>query len=340
MRPEYYEAIRYRRWAELEHYAKVRPEQALADTVYQLAETIGDKADRRALKKILWILNNSGFRGGDYEAEPVKAQDKPPASKHYGAAMSISDTHGYVLFLLGTKRGMDVHPIVAMTNDRWAFCEARTMESVPLVQVAANFRNVVEKSSRLAAPAPPEYVLHRIARTYRTRRHPKDGAPVPPFWKKLMEAAEPVEHPSKGISPVKMDDSTRRSFLEGNPHLQKWRLTLPVFDEIWTQIHAVRWNSERADGEKKEAIASILQSHSKRLYDEAFKDLDERLRDAAFVFASGGAPDAGRVMDVAHDFELRRERSVFAQWLLDQTVTGLSDNLEEDEFDIVAGVAW
>src|ERR1019366_6525130 len=59
--------IKTRQWSEFEKLAKVEPSQALTDTVAELELGFPDKPDRRALRKILFLLSQAGYEPRELE---------------------------------------------------------------------------------------------------------------------------------------------------------------------------------------------------------------------------------------------------------------------------------
>lgn len=341
MRHEYYEAIRYRRWAELETYAKRWPEQSLADTVYQVLQTIGDKADRKALKKVAYLLGQAGFRGRDYEEEP-RSEAKPasrPVNKYLVGGMRLANTHGYSMWLFGLNRKGQCEAVMAETQERFGMFRAAVLDPLPsMYGRGARDRWIATEEGRAVA-VDPEYALGRMARAYRKRipERCKGKDALPPFWLKLMEGAPEADHPAFAIARTRMRPPERAQFLEAFPLIEHWTLSLAPQLEVWTRIHEIRWAEDESPEVQERKIAQALVDHAAETLEPALVDFAERLMDAAMLVERKGGEEAGRLIDTAQDWLDRKAESDFGRFICAMTARRLGTNLEADDFDPAQG---
>ena len=101
MRREWSVWIKTRQWSEFEKLAKVEPSQSLADTIAELELGFPDKPDRRALRKILFLLAQAGYEPREIE-ETV--DDRPKVGAPFSVAFMVSpDGSGDTVFTVGRE---------------------------------------------------------------------------------------------------------------------------------------------------------------------------------------------------------------------------------------------
>ena len=336
MRPEYFEAARYRRWHELELYARKRPNQALADMVYELAETIGDKADRKALRKVLWILKQAGFEPAEEPSEPKAQPQERLPYRLLGAVMGFPGSHGYQMLIAHVEHSGKSSNLFMEVNDRWGYVVAKeTKGDLRLVRAAMD--NMIEKANRLAVEADPTWVISRMAASVRNKKPdvPRDvPLKLPGLWKRIFERTEDLPHPSTKMVPTPQTADQRGDLLLNLEHIQHWRLSLHPGEEVWTAIHAIRWDEDRSQEEREVALIEALIEHKADLFrDEVVQDLSQRQRDAAYILDAAGDARGTRLLSIAHEFGMRREESDFANWIMGGTALDINSNLDQDDFD-------
>ena len=180
----YFEAIRYRRWHELEEYAKWSPNQVLADTVSALAQTIGDKQDEKKLKKILFLLAQKGIR--PFEGEK-RAKKVPARQSLVGfACMGSPDRFGFCQFLVGVQNGRMGEAICFYANPFLHYCRVVEVHTVPFAQLRMIKHNFLTRcQAPIVSVVSLDFVRGRLACCI--DRHYPDvhkGVPyeVPIFW--------------------------------------------------------------------------------------------------------------------------------------------------------------
>lgn len=342
MRHEYYEAIRYRRWAELETYAKKWPEQSLADTVYQVLQTIGDKADRKALKKVAYLLEQAGFRGRDYEEEarpePRSAAARP-ANKYLVGGMRLANTHGYSMWLVGLNRKGKCEAVMSEQLERFGVFRVGVLDPIPSLYCRGARDRWIGTDEARAVAVDPEYALWRLARAYRKRipERCQGQDALPPFWQKLVDSVEEIDHPAFAIPRTRMRSRERAHFLAELPLIEHWTLSLAPQFEVWTKIHEIRWAEDESAEEQEREIAQALLDHRDETIEPVVVDFSERLLDAAMLMDRKGDVRAGCLIDATHDLLERTADSDFAQFICTMTARRLSTNLEADDVDPAMG---
>ncbi len=334
MRPEYFEAIRYRRWSELEFYAKKWPEQALADTVYQLAETIGSKPDRKALKRILWILEREGFSGRDYEDRNEPSEKMLRSRKFLMAGICVDFSKDATHFFIMGRRGAEYEVLLVAVRDSDREYHLETL-GPGRITGAPNMVKLWESVfPENKCEVDPNYVAGRILEALRTGSPSDTSIKLPSWWQRAFESAEAVSHPSCEISVRPMTSSGRQKVLQSVPLIGNLFIPFYADNEMWTDFHAVRWFSDIDDSQKKAEIHKILMDSLDRVItDDLVEDYEQRLLDTAYILHCQGNPNAGGVIELAKDFALRRERSDFGQRLLLNTAISIVDLPLPDEDD-------
>src|ERR1700723_3120405 len=104
MRREWSGWIRTRQWSEFEKLAKVEPSQALTDTIAELELGFPDKPDRRALRKVLFLLAQAGYEPRDIE-EPIVEQARLATPLAAAFMVSPDGTGDTVLTVGREERG-------------------------------------------------------------------------------------------------------------------------------------------------------------------------------------------------------------------------------------------
>ena len=144
------------------------------------------------------------------------------------------------------------------------------------------------------------------------------------------------------MKPAPQTPEQRGELLMNLEHIQQWRLSLPPEEEVWTPIHAIRWDTELSDDEREVAFIEALFEHKTELFrDEVMRELSQRVRDAAYILHTAGDERGAKMLAVAHEFELHRQESDFAHWIMGRTALDLNANLDKDDFDSEGGdVTW
>ena len=115
MRREWADAIKNRRWDELERLAKWEPDQQLCDTIAELERGIAEKPDRKALRKILFMLAKAGFT--PVPAESAEVSMAPGGIPLAAAFMMSADATGDTPVTYGVESGSRFKWITAYVHE-------------------------------------------------------------------------------------------------------------------------------------------------------------------------------------------------------------------------------
>lgn len=328
MRLEWGPIISHKRWDKLEEIAKKKPTQQLCDTVAELAIGLTDREDRRPLKRILYILRQAGFTPNDPEPTSKEKEIKNPNAFGF---MAAPQRHGYTEFIYGVLDGVKYRHLFALIQERWRFAEVRPGE-FPRRSLPELKKSIVSTCPFPIVEVDPGFCLSRIAKCFTNRKH--DGVYYPNgFWKRTFATAPEVKHPSVRLPDAHLDSSGRTTHLAAHPIASQWRLALAPSEEVWTDLHAIRWGEAE---DKIPLIArALLNARHELGRDEVITEHATRLRDLAYFESVSGDHDSSkRTLAVALNLESRGPESDYFQQVCRWTATDLAIEVEEDEFDV------
>jgi len=325
MRREWSGWIRGRQWDELERVAKREPSQDLADTVRELELGLTDKADRRALRKILFLLANAGFR-----PTPIEDQSAAPevAPRFEIAFMVSADASGDSVVTYGVEERGRVRWLVAHLNGARGVTRAGEEEQ-PLDRARAHVERLRQTDPRpfVSAEVPADFALGRIAEAVRGA---KSGLPsVIAFWRGRLDGAPVVPHPGEKL-PRAADTTSedrRRAALAMDESLL-WRLELGVASPVLRELQAVRAEAVDADDRKAKTEAAITRVRAQLFTPEVRLDHETRLLDLAYLLHLRGREGSPLLLAALDDLRERGADSDYARGVLDKTVVLLVNTLE------------
>lgn len=315
MRREWQDAVDHRRWDEFERLIKWEPGQELCDTLAALATQVTDKADRKALKKLLWILEKEGYR-------PLTTlESEPEVGKPLRAAFMMSaDVLGDTPITYGHETGgkfrwltayvHDTAGLKRASDDTMALDEAR--QRIDMLQVAT-------KPPYLSAPIDPDFALWRIKRAL-AKNKPGTIPPAIALWRSIIDRAEKVAHPADSLEPgvstpgdadVLLMDSTLT-----------WRLELGAATTMMEAMYEANEAVRDADEEtqSKAVKEAGLEARQALLTPEVLAEHAMRLRDLAMLFHHKGDPTYGTVLTALKDLEENGPTSDYAKGLVEKTI--------------------
>lgn len=329
MRREWSAWIKNREWGAFEREAKRDPSQHLADTIAELERGFDAKADRRALRKVLYLLSQAGIV--PTEIEEAHGEEPTEASPPYEAGLLRSaDGEGCSWIVYGEQTGDKVLWLEAVIQESDGIVDAAE-STTPLDEAAT----MLERFRRTTRPPtvcdriPPAYALSRIARAAARQR---GRAPsVVAYWGPTLARAETLPHPTESMTPSETTEEQRFQLaLEVLPALP-WRLELgsatPLLVELYEDREA---HKDRDEKETQAARDAIVSARRAELFTEAVVlDHAMRLRDLALITCSRAPEDAAVVLATALDLETRGSGSDYARAVMEKTLYMLFESMRE-----------
>lgn len=328
MRREWSGIIKNRQWTEFESLAKVEPSQALADTVAELERGLTEKADRRALRKVLYILSQSGYEPQDI-AEPDLGPVEQPKPLEFGY-MASPDAAGATCFAYGVEKGGRVRCLIATVQPGQGIVDAfdRALGMEEARDFGRKFFSDFGAYSVQSA-VPAAYALGRIGDGLRGQKRAAPSAI--PYWRAILEATAPAPHPTVGMTPSESSAEERHAVPFMIDAAVSWRLELgsvmPMLEELYKSETSGLVLSEE---QKRERRLGIFAKAREDLFTpEVVADHALRLRDLAYILHLKNLPDAGLALSAAVDLEKNAGESDYAKGLLDKTVALLLESWKE-----------
>lgn len=330
MRREWAAFIKNRRWEEFEKLAKTEPDQILCDTVAELEKGFTEKADRKALKKVLWILEKEGFTPNEVEET---ASEAPAPALLTAAFMLSADSRGDTPITYGSEDKGRVRWLTAYVNETKGITRA-SEDSMSSAEGHARLQLLRSSEARpyLSAEIDPAYALWRFKRAL-SKNRPGSTPPAIAYWRSVIEKATELPHPSKELKATKTKASERsEEILLMDPTLA-WRLELGAATPILEQMYeAQQANAEASEDEKKAATKKAGEEARKMVITpEIVADHAMRLRDLAWLMHLKGDEQAGKVLSAAEELEKKGADSEYAKGLVDKTVVIYVESMKNAE---------
>jgi len=325
MRREWSGWIKTRQWSEFEKLAKVEPSQALADTVAELELGFPDKPDRRALRKILFLLSLSGY-------EPREIEEHFGQQTHAIAPLAVAfmvspDGAGDTVVTFGREeRGRVAWLIVHLTSregitraieDTTTFDEAQTR----LVRL----RNMTPTPC-VSAEVPVDFALSRISQSVAMT---KSMPPVMAYWRAMLPKDPLQIHPALELPRRSEALQDLQKVLTGLKPITFWRLELgslaPALEEF-LKSHADQATSENIND--REWWSKVLAGDRDQLFSEdVIEDHRLRLLDLAYILHLRGDSQSDDVIALVDDLEANGAHSTYAVWMTSKTFLLLFETL-------------
>ncbi len=325
MRREWAGLIRLRRWSELEAVAKDEPNQQLADTLAELELGLAEKADRRALRRILFLLARKGFTPSSEVVAQAEGQDAGPYRMGF---LTAADGRGDTVVIYAREERGRVRWLTAALNATKGIVQAseETCRAEDAESFCARVRATLAAGA-LAAEVEPEYALFRIAEPLQTF----PNGHVPPtiaYWRVRLADAEVRPHPSAGIEPSECDAESRRSVALRLPGARAWRLELGTGAPIVKDLHDLHASLEGVPEEerRKRSEALLADARVKLFTSDVVADHALRLRDLAFLLQANRMEGAGDAISAAEDLEQNGPESEYAKATAAKTVLLLAES--------------
>lgn len=331
MRLEWGPAISHRRWDLMEAFAKREPSQQLCDTAQNLLEGLTEKADRRALKKVLYLLAERGFTPTVAEPEEKRAGDGPITV--FSSQLSHPNIFGGRVFSFTAFNGLMARMLSVFIFER---------QGKGLIKRATIFKNALHDFDVIRAKEfgegewvdiAPAYLAARVKRAVDlfNSMHSQIKGP----WLKILEVAnDSAPHPALSFKLPEPNPSARKHLVETHSSLLDMRAGIPDADRIWEEIQPIyqmyRWDEARC---KRELHTFFLDNRTYFFSDEWMEDHLNRLYDLAYISHVKKTGDTEGFLDLAYDLEARRSRSDYAELILRNIADNIRDEMAPDDMD-------
>ncbi len=309
MRREWSNWIRTRQWLEFERLAKLDPSQGLADTIAELELGFPDRTDKRALRKVLYLLSQAGFEPREIE-EFAAGMDVPPAPME-AAFMVSSDGLGDSVITYGKEDRGRVGWIVAHVNFRKGV--TRAVEDATTIDEAntklIRLRNL-KPTPYVSAEVPPGFALARLSRAVDIS---KTLPPVMAYWRSILPKDAPTTHPTDTMARQNVNQEAMIQYLKEENAAQIWRLELGMLAPTLTELIG---DADTADSERPPGSAKwneIMETARQSLFmDTIVLDHRMRLLDLAYLSHLNGISDCAVLLSLADDLHEKGPDSLYA----------------------------
>ncbi len=317
MRREWQDAADNRRWDEFERLIKWEPSQELCDTLAKLADGAVDKPDKKALKKLLWILEKEGYR--PQETPEPEAEPLPPLRASF---MMSADVLGDTPITYGYETGGKFRWLTAYVHDTAGL--RRASDDTMSVEEARQRIEVLQVASKppfVSAPIDPDFALWRIKRGL-ARNKPGTIPSSIALWRSVIDRAEEVPHPADSLNPgeAKIGED------DGNVLLMDatftWRLELGAATPLIEAMYQANETVRDADEETQSKAVKVagLEARKRLLTPEVLAEHTMRLKDLAFLLHQKGDAAYQAVIASLRDLEKNGPASEYANGLVEKTI--------------------
>jgi hypothetical protein len=320
MRREWTDAIKHRRWDEFERLAKWEPEQILCDTIAELERGVTEKADKKALKKVLWILEKAGFEPGEVENSGAPASAET-AVKAVAFAMS-ADAGGDTPITYGMPYGGKFRWLTAYLHETRGI--TRASDDTMSRSEAESRIEVLRKSEAppfLSGEIEPAYALWRIKRAL-GKNKPRTVPEAIAYWRSAIDKATELPHPSLKLKATKTKPAERAEDILLMDSTLAWRIELGAATPVLESMYKAQTeNKDATEEEIKEAIkAAGVEARKTVLTPEILAEHVMRLRDLAYLMSLKEDPNFSKVLSSVQELEKLGSDSEYAKGLIDKTV--------------------
>ncbi|MFQ3586887.1 MAG: hypothetical protein SNJ74_01670 [Fimbriimonadaceae bacterium] len=314
MRREWTALLRDRDWTGLERLAKADPSQPLADSVGEWVDAVETKADRRALKKILYLLASAG-----YEPTPRDEPESPPAIGEPVVElglMTAPTSDGQTTVFAARQSGPKVRWLVASVAalgpvvDAFGYDTKVGEVDAEVARIRKSYRSDVQPVS-VGLP----YALWRIKQGLsRTRSVPPSIA----YWRSQVEAASEMPHPADSMDVPALDRESAETLLWDDAEAGAWRFEMSPFAKTIEAIgQALQGATELGRSDVRRIVSGFLGQVDLR---EEAAEHRERLRDLAMVRNIRGAADSGVWLALEREVAEKGADSLYIQVTAAKTV--------------------
>lgn len=330
MRREWQDAIENRRWDEFERLIKWEPDQELCDTLAKVASEVTDKADKKALKKILWLMEKDGYKAKEMALEDATEESSAPLEV---AFMMSSDAVGDTPITYGYQSGGKFRWLNTYVHETKGL--KRASDETMSLEEAKNRIDVLKVASSppfLSGSVEPKYALWRIKQAL-AKNKPGTVPQSVAFWRSVIDKATEVAHPTKGLKAGKTKASERAEDILLMDSTLAWRIELGAATPIMEAMYLAQEANKDADDEKqKEAVKEAgIEARKTVLTEDILKEHTMRLRDLAFLMHQKGDENYTKVLASAEELEKKGIESEYAKGLVDKTVVIYVETMKKAE---------
>lgn len=324
MRREWSGWIKNRQWSEFERLAKTDPNQALADIVAELERGFPEKADRRALRKVLFLLGQAGIKPQPIELPEEEAVEEKPFEFGY---LVSADGRGDAVVSYGVQEGKRVRWLVAHLNGKKGVTDAAE-EDFNLEDSQLRVKRLMESAPRpfISAAISPALAIGMVADAV---AHTKGTLPpVVAYWRSRLREVEMPAHPAEALPRTETDASTRRRVPMMMDATLLWRLELGTAAPLLRELYEAQMDESLSEDEKNERTDAALAATRETAFDpETIRDHAHRLRDLAYLLHLNGEEGSGLLLDTLDDLRAKGPQSDYAIGMMDKTVVLLAETL-------------
>jgi hypothetical protein len=328
MRREWSGWIKNRQWSEFEKLAKTDPNQALADVVAELERGFPEKADRRALRKILFLLGQAGIKPQPIELPEEEVVEEKPFEFGY---LVSADGRGDAVVSYGVQEGKRVRWLVAHLNGKNGVTDA-SEEDFSLEDSKTRVKNLMESAPKpfIAAPIDPALAIGMVADAV---AHSKGTLPpVVAYWRSRFREVTMPEHPAETLPREETDERTRRRVPMMMDATLLWRLELGVAAPLLRDLYEAQMDDALSDDEKNARTDAALEAARESAFTPGIlRDHEHRLRDLAYVLHLRGEGGSGILLSTLDDLRAKGAQSDYAIGMMDKTVVLLAETLRSQE---------
>ncbi len=288
----------------------------LADTIGEMALGFTEKADQKAIKKILFLLSRAGYQPTKHEDEPVVKAAKAPAE---WAFLRSPDAAGCSLVTYG-KEGKDrlrwLH--VSLNEDKGildAFDDDVSHSDLEkyLAGLEANPK---------VAPIETGYGLNRVARAL--ARSSGYLPPVIAYWRSMLPPVEGWVHPADSLHRRKFSSEDHGYIPMTIEEAFPWRLELGSVAGIFAEMHD-EYSRAETEGKSDRFEAMKEQSRGALFTPDIIADQATRLLDLAYVRHDKRRDDAHLLLSAADELRTEGAASGYARGLFDKSLLMLAE---------------
>lgn len=325
MRREWSGWIKNRQWSEFERLAKTEPNQVLADTVAELERGFPDKADRRALRKVLFLLSRAGIKPQPIELDTEEKVEEKPFEFGY---LVSADGRGDAVVSYGVQEGKRVRWLVAHLNGKKGVTDA-SEEDFSVEDSRTRVKNLMESAPRpfMSAPIAPELAIGMLADAVSNTKGTMP--PVVAYWRSRLRNVTMPEHPAEALPRADdTDERTRRRVPMMMDATLLWRLELGTAAPLLRDLYEAQMNEALSEDEKNERTDAALAAARETAFDAGtIRDHAHRLRDLAYILHLKGEEGSGLLLNTLDDLRTRGAQSDYAIGMMDKTVVLLAETL-------------
>ncbi|HMS54641.1 MAG TPA: hypothetical protein PKA27_04510 [Fimbriimonadaceae bacterium] len=324
MRPEWFEAARYRRWGELLDWAKRQPSLELYEFVETVAETIDAKPDRKALKQVLFVLKGKGVGSRD-QARQAKTDGQFPQ----GTRTFITTGTPVGQFVICTLVPGLPHNHLTLwhIHEPWGYIQSseklfRKQDThQAITDLLLGFKDS-QRNDIACAEVDPQYAFYRLGQVWANRHKNNVYGHSKAIYNRILNIdRDPVEHPGLLVPSANLSRDACLLACRTLDGIARWIMPFNNDSETISRIHALRWDPELSLRERQILALECFESEIDEFFhDRAYDWYNVRLLDLAYVkYARGHGDEASSVQAIRNDLNRLGPKSAIVQHALEYT---------------------